>query len=280
MGQLATGCGDQTLSAGLRDLPALPGLSLAPGGPALLRALGGERVAARAPDTPFNGPITAHRRWAWGGLALERVKAVKDAADVTLNDVVVTLCAASARAWLRDHDALPDRPLLAAIPVSARGDDDADYGNRIGLMAAPIATHLDDPLERLRWTSQALDEAKDHHGGAPADTLLDAAHPIPPAVASLAARAALNGLSRLRSPLNLLISNVPGPRETMTLLGREVQGIYPVPPLTDGLGLNITVVSYRDVLGVGVIVDRDQAEDAWPLLDGLETALSELEAAV
>jgi len=85
-------------------------------------------------------------------------------------------------------------------------------------------------------------------------------------------------MSRTRPPLNLVISNVPGPRESLYLAGAELEANYPVSAVVDGVGLNITVLSYRDHLDFGIVADRDQINDAWPLMEGLDRALHELEA--
>ena len=98
-----------------------------------------ERLAA--PKTSFNGRVSAHRRFTFGQLALEDVKAVKNAHGVTVNDVVVAICAGAVRRWLIEHDELPAEPLVAQIPVSVRTDQEVGtYGNRIMLMSAPLFT--------------------------------------------------------------------------------------------------------------------------------------------
>src|ERR671937_1140305 len=127
----------------------------------LERLVGGDRRPERgrlaAPKTSFNGRISAHRRFAFGQLSLDDVKAVKNAHGVTVNDVVVTLCAGAVRHWLIEHGELPAEPLVAQIPVSVRtGEQVGTYGNRILLMRAPLFTDEQDPVERLRRTHDAL----------------------------------------------------------------------------------------------------------------------------
>jgi diacylglycerol O-acyltransferase len=75
--------------------------------------------------------------------------------------------------------------------------------------------------------------------------------------------------------LNVVISNVPGPREPLYCAGAQLMAYYPVSTIVDGVGLNITVISYRDHMDVGIIGDRDQLEDAWTMLDGPRAALQE-----
>ena len=114
----------------------------------------------------------------------------------------------------------------------------------------------------------------------PADLLTDATSFIPPAVASLAARTTMEVMGRTRPPVNLVISNVPGPRNPLFLAGAKLEAHYPVSVVVDGVGLNITVMSYRDHLDFGLVADRDQIDDVWTLMERLGRALDELTGAV
>ena len=185
-----------------------------------------------APKTSFNGRISAHRRFVFGQLELDEVKAVKNAHGCTVNDVVVSICAGAVRRWLVEHDELPDEPLVAQIPVSVRTDEQAGtYGNRIILMSAPLFTDEADPVKRLLRTHEALDGMKERHRALPANLLQDANHFIPPAVFSRAARLTFRlATSRPGRPTwNLVISNVPGPPVPAVLrrrpAGRELPGL-------------------------------------------------------
>ena len=124
----------------------------------------------RAEDDASTGASRAHRRFAFGQLSLDEVKAVKNVHGVTVNDVVVTICAGAVRRWLIEHDELPDEPLVAQIPVSVRTDEQVGtYGNRIMLMSAPLFTDEPDPVRRLQRTHEALDGMKERHRALPAD---------------------------------------------------------------------------------------------------------------
>jgi WS/DGAT/MGAT family acyltransferase len=237
-----------------------------------------EVTSARAPRTPFNGRISAHRRFAFGSLPLDAVKDIKNELGITVNDVVVTLCASAVRRWLQNRNELPADPLVALVPVSVRTEAQrGTFGNRVSGMIVPIPTDVDDPRERLLRAHELLKSAKASHAALPADLLTDATSFIPPAVAALAARTTMQLLGRTRPPLNLVISNVPGPRQSLYCAGAELQGIYPVSVVLDGVGLNITVMSYRDNLDFGIITDQGQIPDAWPFMDHLREALDELE---
>ncbi|HET6817805.1 MAG TPA: wax ester/triacylglycerol synthase family O-acyltransferase [Mycobacteriales bacterium] len=284
----------------LRSLPsALPNLeetqfSAIPGAGRLGRTLGqvqrlvsGDpnraiRSELKAPKTSFNGRISPHRRFAFGQLDLDRVKALKTAYGVTVNDVVVTICAGAVRRWLLDHDELPEEPLVTQVPVSVRSTEQAGtYGNRILMLGAPLFTNIADPAERLRRTHDELKVMKDRHRAMPADLLQDVNHFIPPALFSRAARATfrLATSSAGRPQWNLVISNVPGPQFPLYCAGARLVAHYPVSVITDGMGLNITAMSYDGHIDVGIIADRDQVADVWCLVDYLNDSIAELEKA-
>jgi WS/DGAT/MGAT family acyltransferase len=233
----------------------------------------------KAPKTSFNGRVSPHRRFAFGRLPLDDVKAVKNHYGVTVNDVVVAICAGVVRRWLIAHTELPPEPLVAQVPVSVRtSEQEGTYGNRIMLMSAPLFTDIADPLDRLAETHEALRAMKERHRALPAELLQDANHFIPPAVFARAARAtfALSTSSRGRPTWNLVISNVPGPQVPLYCAGARLEANYPVSVITDGMGLNITVMSYCGKLDFGIIADRDQMPDVARLIDWLGEALDEL----
>ena len=189
--------------------------------------------------------------------------------------------ATAVRGWLLERDELPDEPLVAMIPVSVRTEEQAGtYGNRISTMIVPIPTNVEDPRERLLRAHEYLRSAKERHRALPADLLTDAASFIPPAVAARAARTTMDILGRTRPPINLVISNVPGPRDPLYCAGAQMQANFPVSVVIDGVGLNMTVMSYRDHMDFGIIADRDQVDDVWALMDGAAAALEELESVI
>ena len=285
----------RSLPTALPNLTDLPGANALPAVPRLagvlskVRRLAGsdedpsvlEVTTARAPRTSFNGPVSPHRRFAFGSLSLDTVKRLKNELGITVNDVVVALCATAVRDWLLERDELPEQPLVAMIPVSVRSAEQmGTYGNRISTMIVPIPTNVEDPRERLLRAHEYLRSAKERHRALPADLLTDATSFIPPAVAARAARTTMDILGRTRPPLNLVISNVPGPRDPLYCAGALLLANFPVSVVIDGVGLNMTVMSYRDHLDFGIIADRDQVDDVWALMDGAAAALDELETAI
>lgn len=252
---------------------SLPGLAVSPARPKLpvvdrfLPRRGASAVlqqtGLRAPRTPFNRPVGPHRRWAFCTVPLADVKAVKNAGSGTVNDVVMALCAGALRRWLVDHGALPDGPLIAAVPVSVRTEEQKGTGgNRVSTMTAPLPTHLAEPADRLAHCHEAMRAAKEQHGALPATLLSDVTQFAMPALAGQAARMA----ARLRlvewlSPFNLIISNVPGPKVPLYYAGARLLAYYPLSAIADGQGLNITVMSYEGGMHFGLIADRDLVPD-------------------
>ena len=263
-------------------IPGAPTLGKIAG--ALTRATGlSDELPSRekmvAPKTKFSGRLSPHRRFAFGQLPLDEVKAMKNLHGVTVNDVVVSICAGAVRRWLLEHDDVIDQPLVAQIPVSVRKSDEiGTYGNRIMLMSAPLFTDIADPIERLQRTHESLDVMKERHRAMPAELLQDANHFIPPAVFSRAARLTFRlSTSQVGRPTwNLVISNVPGPQFPLYMAGAKLVANYPVSVITHGMGLNITVMSYMGHLDFGIVADRDQMPDLWNLMEWLEDELDAL----
>jgi WS/DGAT/MGAT family acyltransferase len=236
-----------------------------------------ERSNLTPPRTSFNRQLSPHRRFAFGQIPLEDVKAVKNRYGVTVNDVVVAICAGAVRRWLIEHRELPADPLVAQVPVSVRTDEEVGtYGNRIGMMSVPLYTDEADASLRLQRTHAALATAKDTHRALPAQLLQDATQFIPPAVFARAAQVTFS-LAAVRRPIwNLVISNVPGPQLPLYCAGARLVANYPVSVITDGMGLNITVMSYCGHLDFGIVADREQMRDVWKLIDWLRLSLDEL----
>jgi diacylglycerol O-acyltransferase / wax synthase len=240
-----------------------------------------EMQTAPVPRTRFNGPISPHRRFAFGSISLDTVKALKNEMGITVNDVVVSVCATAVRDWLLERGELPDEPLVSMIPVSVRAKHEfGSFGNRVSMMIVPIPTNVADPRERLLAAHEYLKGAKERHRAIPANLLTDATAFIPPAVAAMAARTTLDIMGRVRPPLNLVISNVPGPRERLYCAGAQLQAHFQVSVIADGVGLNITAMSYRDHIDFGIVADRDMVGDAWPLMESVKVACHDLDEAI
>lgn len=221
-----------------------------------------------APATPWNKPITAHRRFAMRGTSLENLKVLKNATGGTLNDIVMAICAGALREYLIKHDALPDKPLRAMVPVSIRTGDETDvWTNRVSGIIADLPTNCSDPLERVALCREAMAAAKRQLELVPAETLIDVTQTSAPLVAVAAIRLMSRMSNRMLLPANLTISNVPGPRQPLYFGGAKLDAYIPVSIVTDGMGLNITVHSYLDRLDFGIIAARELVPDVWDMAD-------------
>ncbi|MGI8624556.1 MAG: WS/DGAT/MGAT family O-acyltransferase [Solirubrobacteraceae bacterium] len=285
----------RSLPAALPALPNFPGAALVPGMPLLQRARSGAQKAlgtahdtelvdvrvSRAPKTRFNGKVSPHRRFSFGSLSLDDVKALKDELGIKVNDVVVALCATAVRNWLLARGELPDEPLVALVPVSVRTDQErGTFGNKLTGMILPIPTDVEDPRARLLRAHEVLKRAKGQTQGLPASLMTDVSNFLPPAIFNRAARLALEVSGRVRPALNLIISNVPGPPVPLYCAGARLLAHHPVSVVMDGVGLNITVMSYEDRLDFGIVVDPDMVDDAWSFMDAMRQALDELVEAI
>jgi diacylglycerol O-acyltransferase / wax synthase len=272
----------------VRSLPAIIGSPARPRLPLVDRFLSRRNrgvllpaPALVAPATPFNKNIGPHRRWAFASVPLADVKAIKNAAGVTVNDVVMALCAGALRTWLQKHDALPERPLVASVPVSTRTEEQkGTHGNRVSAVITSLPTHLADPAARLAAVHEGMRAAKEQHNALPADLLTDIAEFSMPALANQANRLAtrLRLLERV-PPFNLIISNVPGPNVDLYLAGARLDGIYPLSAIADGQGLNLTVLGSNGKLNFGALADRDLLPDVDLIIDALKDELATLSAA-
>lgn len=232
-----------------------------------------------APPTPFNAPITPHRRVAFTSVPLADVRAVKNAFGTTVNDVILAVCAGALRRWLEDHRALPERPLVAGVPVSTRGDDEAsEFGNLISAMLVSLATDVADPVERLLRIREATKGAKDEFRAVGADILQNWSEFSGPRLFGLAVRlySQMELADRHPPALNFLVSNVPGPPMPLYFAGGRLVALYPLGPIFDGMGLNVTVLSYMESVGFGMVACRELIPDLTDLAGHVEGALAEL----
>jgi diacylglycerol O-acyltransferase len=235
----------------------------------------------RAPATPFNRPITPHRRLAMRSVDLDTVKAVKNAFGVSVNDVVMAMCAGALRRWLTDHDALPETPLIAMIPVSVRDPaSKAAMGNKVSAMLATLPTQEADPATRVAIVHAATQTAKAQQAAIPQGLIDQVSDFSPPALTARAARVVFaTGVLHRLPPFNLCISNVPGPNVPVYLCGARLLAHYPVSVITDGQGLNITLVGYLGQLHFGLISCRELVPDLEQLASYLVEELELLQKA-
>jgi WS/DGAT/MGAT family acyltransferase len=237
--------------------------------------------ATPAPPTPWNRSVGPHRRLAMRSVALDDIKQIKNATGGTVNDVVMAVCAGALREYLVGHGALPDSPLRAMVPVSIRTGAESDpWTNRVSAIVAQLPTDCDDPVERVARCRAAMAEAKRQFDLVPADMLAAATDTLSPVVATAAVRLVARLSDRVTLPANVVISNVPGPRQPVYFASAALERYIPVSTITNGIGLNIPVHSYLDRLDFGLVADRDLVPDLWHLVDLHVAEVERLQAAV
>ena len=204
---------------------------------------------------------------------------MKNAFGVSVNDVVMAMCAGALRRWLTEHEALPDSPLVAMIPVSVRDEaSKGALGNKVSAMLATMPTHRATRPSGCSVVHEATVVAKAQHATIPQGLVDDISDFAPPALIARAARVVFaTGVLHRLPPFNVCISNVPGPNVPVYLCGAKLLAQYPVSVLTDGQGLNITLVGYLGQLHFGLVACRELVPDidalAGYLVDELELLL-------
>jgi diacylglycerol O-acyltransferase / wax synthase len=245
----------------------------------VLRARSGQTMPPpfAAPRTAFNDSITSHRNVAFAQLDLEDIKKVKDHFGVKVNDVVMALVSGVLRQFLVDRGELPDSPLIAMVPVSVHEKSDRPGRNQVSGMFSSLQTHIADPVERIKAIADANSVAKQHSSAIKATLLQDWSQFAAPAVFGMAMRAyARTSLTKTMPVHNLVVSNVPGPQQSLYFLGSEVRAMYPLGPIFQGSGLNITVMSLTGKLNVGIIACPELLPDVWELADDFAVGMEEL----
>jgi WS/DGAT/MGAT family acyltransferase len=221
-----------------------------------------------APETPLNVDIGPHRRFVGVASRLEDFKLVKNAFGGTVNDVVLAVVAGALRSFLISRGVRTEgMELRALVPVSVRAEDEHHQGgNRIVVMRGPLPVYIADPIQRLRFVSEAMDGLKESKQALGAEVIAGVQNFAPPTILAQASR--LNFSTRL---FNLLVTNVPGPQFPLYVLGREMLEAYPVAFLPQHHALAIAIMSYNGQMNFGLLGDLD----ALPDIDSIGESIAE-----
>jgi diacylglycerol O-acyltransferase len=233
-----------------------------------------------APRTMLNVPITGARRFAAQSWPMERIRQVGKAIDATVNDVVLAMCSGALRSYLLSMDALPRAPLIAMVPVSLHGTEAGSRdggGNAVGAVMCNLATHLDEPAERLSMIHNSMVAGKRAISRMSRTQILAL---TAFGMAPLLTYPMLGLTERARPPFNLIISNVPGSRTPLYWNGARLDGLYPLSIPVDGQALNITVTSYSTEIAFGLTGCRRSVPHLQRMLGYLDDELAALEVAV
>jgi diacylglycerol O-acyltransferase len=244
--------------------------------PMFQRVAGTEPVlrAFEAPHSVLNGAVTGARRVATQQLDLARIKAVAKVAGGSVNDVFLAICSSALRRHLQSQNALPDTSLIAGVPVSIREEGDETMGNAIGFLWTVLGTDVADTRDRYSVIRASMEASKNHLKSIPQQARL----PFTILTFAPAAAYLISGLgAKIRPPMNLTISNVPGPAHTLYLNGARMEASYPISIPTQGQALNITGVSYDGMLNVGFTGSRDSLPSLQKMAIYASESLDDLE---
>jgi diacylglycerol O-acyltransferase / wax synthase len=241
------------------------------------------RAIARRSDTPTAAPfmaprlkmsqaLTPHRSVAFGQASLDDLKEIKNAFGAKVNDVVLAISTHALRNYLLTIDELPEKPIVAACPISVRKEGvERDSANQVSNMLVPLPVQTEDPAEQLDIIIEATKRSKELANAIGAETLMDWAEFLAPRLFTSAMR--FYSGSRLPNwhppALNCIVSNVPGPPVPLYTAGARILAIYPMGPLLPGAGVNITVLSNMGNVDFGIIACRDTVPEVWRIADGL-----------
>jgi diacylglycerol O-acyltransferase / wax synthase len=256
-----------------RMLEALPdmGKALTNVGRRLIEDLGRPNAVTLAPKTIFNVAVSKQRSFGTTTIPLSEVKAIGSATGSKVNDVVMAVCAGTLRRYLLERSALPKESLIAALPVSLREPGNTDMNNQVTMMLCSLSTDIADPLPRLAAIVASSQDSKarlgDVKGAMPTDISILGAPFMMTGLAEWMGRT--KAADQLPAMVNVLISNVPGPRKPMYCAGALLEHYFPVSIPSHGGALNITVQSYMDNLDFGLIGCRAAVPDIQDMADML-----------
>jgi WS/DGAT/MGAT family acyltransferase len=235
----------------------------------------------QAPRTSFNHTIGSRRAMAFTSVAFDDVKALRVHYGVKINDVVLALCSGALRTYLSTRGELPLRTMTAGVPVSTRAEGDDSLDNQISYIVVPLASHIEDPVERLLAIQRHTLAAKELRAAMRVHPIGSIGETAPPWLLGAAMRIAYAShlLSYVPGMMNTIVSNVPGPTVALYLAGARLTGIFSASVILESMGVNMTVFSFADRVDFGIHVDPDLVPRPWEIAAAVRGALTELMAA-
>jgi len=245
--------------------------------PELLRHGVPAAMRSPAPRTSFNHAAGQRRGLSFASVCLTDLKSVRKRLDVSVNDVIVAICTAALERYLHQiGEAVPDRPLAVAVPVSTRTSDDHELTNRVSFMMISVGTDVTDPAERVRAISREVDNGKRLTDTFKARRLPSFGELAPPLVLGATMRAMTRLAPLMPVIVNTIVSTVRGAPCPLYVAGARVTGVYPTSVVMFNMGINFTAISSDTQVDIGITVDPDLVPDAWLVADAIPTALEEL----
>lgn len=234
------------------------------------------------PRTRFNRAITAHRSLAYGSAPLDDLKFVKNAFGVTVNDAVLAACTLALRSYLAERDELPEQPLSCMVPVSLKSSSEKqEFSNKVSTMTVQLPTQMASPEQVVRFIQRETADAKQVFQAVDGDLVPAWLELAPPLLSAAAARlySEWNVADSYGMSSNLVVSNMMGPPVPLYFGGARVEAVYPMGPVSEGMGLNITVLSNMGRLDIGVLGDRACLPDPEEIAADFTRAVAELREA-
>jgi WS/DGAT/MGAT family acyltransferase len=202
---------------------------------------------------------------------------VKEALGVTINDVFMACVAGSVRRYLERSGSPPDQAMVATMPLAVTpAAERAHPGNYSSVDYVWLHAQIADPLERLRATSVAADATKQHFAQTKDADIGAVIELLPERLISSLARVNARTKGRFDTFKNVVVSNVPGPREPRYLGRWRVDSWFSTGQISHGATLNFTVWSYCDQFNLCVLADAVTVPDTWELVRGFRASLDEL----
>ena len=235
------------------------------------------------PKTIFNKSVSPKRTWGTAILSFDRINRLRKIMDVSVNDLILAICAGAIRRYLEEREKLPVQPLVANVPISIRvKDEEQQMNNQISNMFVKIGTHIKNPIERLEFIYEQTSIGKSKHKAVGAKALSKMADAVPFGLANLAASlySKYNIKEFHRPPFNVTITNVPGPQNPLYLKGHKVVGIFGLTPVLDGFGLIIAAFSYNGLVSITTTSDAKTMPDTDKFSRYIRESANELEVLI
>ncbi len=234
-----------------------------------------------APKTPFNIGISSERVFVTTSLDFAQCRTMAKSIGASFNDIVLWICSTALRNYLKQHGTLPTKPLVAAMPVSLRENNNKDMGNQASMTLANLATHINHPMKRMATIMESTSKVKEALVNLKSVLPTDYPSFLAPWIVGGAARLALQTYGRgdfaqrLPQVANLVISNVPGPQVPLYMAGARMLTFHPLSIVMHGLGLNITIQTYAGSVDFGIIAGKEALTHPQDLVKALNAAYTE-----
>ena len=247
-----------------------------------IKGQGYSKPSIPVPKTIFNGSISPKRTWGTAILSFDRINVLRKLMEVSINDVILAICAGAIRRYLIDREKLPTQSLVANVPISIRVKDSAEskkMNNQISNMLVQIATHIEDPIKRLEYIQEQTILGKTKHKAVGAKSLAQMADSVPFGLANLAAGiySKYNIKELHRPPFNVTVTNVPGPRGLLYIKGHKIVSLFGLTPVVDGFGLIIAAFSYNGQVSITTTTDTTTMPDVGKFSRYIRESANELE---